>query len=528
MGEAAATEGVGRGGSKLVALVLLSIGAAFALGWGVIKVVDALEPGDGCGSYGYGGYGCEPPSDFSITVVPSTGLVDRQTVSLTGTGFAPNTFFGAAQCDPTVGPEAGTAACDLSTARTTSTDGNGDVHLDLPVRRIIIVQGHEVDCALSPCTLGAATLSGTTPIEATSVPISFDPSVPPVPRLQVGLTVDDVTVAAVSGTVTCNREAEVFADAFVQQLKGSHEAFAYGFTDESIVCDTTPTEWTARLVDGSGRLTGGPATYEVFASAYDGFESASATVSGEATLSGGGRRAIEPAERPGETVSVEILGATSGADGLAVDLLVTCDRPVPLAYASVVVSQWVGLAQVSGYGSADFGPCDGVMEMSVPITELTGTLAGGPAEVRASVQVVDFDPPEEFFDSASAVAALRLQGTQRPAPPAVEPNPGSRITITGATRSELGGTVTCEEAAEVELWTEVRQAKGRTTNDAFGFDVISCDGTTSFTIPLDGDLSAGSAAAFVYATAYREVGGDFPEYEYLWDDHQAASLRIRG
>ncbi|MFZ6005350.1 MAG: neocarzinostatin apoprotein domain-containing protein [Actinomycetota bacterium] len=510
-----------RGGTKLVSLALLSIVAAVGVGWGVIKVVEAVEPTEDCGSYGYGGYGCETP--FGITVVPSTDLVDRQTVTVTGSGFLPDTFFGAAQCDPSVGPDAGVDACDLSTARTSYTDGEGNVELQMPVRRIIIVQGNEVDCALSPCTLGAATLEGsTTPIQATSVPISFDPDVPAVPRLEVDLTVEHVTVSSLSGTISCNREAEAWADAFLSQEKGGHFASAYGFS-EQIPCDTTPSEWTIPLQSGSGVLTGGPATYELFASAHDGFESASANVAGETRLAGGAIRTVD-SEQPGETVRVEILGVSRDGSGLSADLRVTCDRPTQEGYASVEVSQRAGLDRIRGFGSVELGACDGVEEVSVPVWAYDGAFVGGPAQVRAYADVFDFGPDGEFYDFASAITGVRLSGA-RPTLQSPEPNPDSRIVITGANTSSLTGTVTCEEPAQVELWGVVQQLRGRSFVEGFGSDFIECDGETPFTLTFfEGDLSSGAAIATVYASAYREDGEDF---QYLWDDYQAAELRIR-
>lgn len=524
MGERATEGSLGRDGPRLVALVVASILAMATLGFGVVSIVDALEP-EGCGPYGYGGYGCEPIGDATIAVEPSAGLVDRQTVTVTGEGFGPSTSFGAAQCDPSVGPDAGTDACDLSTARLTSTDAAGQVELTMPVRRIITVQGREVDCALEPCTIGGATLSGTTPIEAASAPISFDPSVPPVPRLTIEVTVDDVTGSAITGTVTCNREAEAYIDAYLSQQKGGHAAFAYGYSEQSIACDTAPTEWTATLTTGSGRFTGGQADYEVYAYAYDGFEDASSLATGQVRVSAGPFRALPPGEQPGETVRVQIAGTTRGPDGLLVDLVVTCDRPVPEGFVYVAVSQWAGLDQVTGYGGADLGPCDGVVETSVPVTGLTGTLVGGPATAEAAVEIYDFTPPDEFFDFASARASVRLRGAQRAVPLEVVPNPGSRITITGASRTTLTGVLTCEGPAEVELGALVQQKRGRTLNEVYAFDQLACDGSTPFSLQLEGQLSGGSASAFMYATAYRVTE---EEYEFLWDDQQAASLRIRG
>ena len=109
--------------------------------------------------------------------------------------------------------------CDLQTVSTGRTGSDGTATLTMTVRRIILVQGVEVDCAVAgACILGAATIpDGFNPTESASSSIQFDPNVPPIPRLTVELTVDTITRYVVSGTVTCNRDAELYANAFVQQ-----------------------------------------------------------------------------------------------------------------------------------------------------------------------------------------------------------------------------------------------------------------------------------------------------------------------
>src|SRR5262245_26655941 len=102
-----------------VPLVLLGVLVLTGFGWGVVHVVAGLDTDADCSSYGYGGYrpyggyGCEPNhEDARLEVDPATALVDRQTVTVRGTAFDPNTSFGAAEC----GVEAsqaglGVAAC---------------------------------------------------------------------------------------------------------------------------------------------------------------------------------------------------------------------------------------------------------------------------------------------------------------------------------------------------------------------------------------------------------------------------------
>ncbi len=272
MGEAT-VERSGRRGWRLVAFAFVGIGVTVGTGWGVIQVVNALET-ERCGPYG-GGY-CGP--DPTIAVEPSTDLVDGQTVQVTGRGFLPSTSFGAAQCDPSV---PGIDGCDLSNVELTTTNGNGHVRFSMTVRRVITIQGRRVDCALSACTLGAATLDGTTPIEAVSAPLTFDPAVPPIPALRVQVTVDRATTASLTGTVTCTREAQAFVDASVEQHLNGRGAFAYGFTEQPVRCGPTPRTWTIGFAEGSDRLTAGRAAYAAFASASDDLGSAFAEQSGE-------------------------------------------------------------------------------------------------------------------------------------------------------------------------------------------------------------------------------------------------------
>ena len=333
------------------------------------------------------GYGCPPTrGDAAITVDPATGLVDRQTVTVRGVRFDPNTLFGAALCDASLAGALQSAdGCDLQTTSTGRTGSDGTVTLTMTVRRIILVQGVEVDCAVAgACILGAATIpDGFNPTESASSSIQFDPNVPPIPRLTVELTVDTITRYVVSGTVTCNRDAELYANAFVHQTRGQREILASGFSAEGSSCGPTPAPWSAILFESSGRLSGGTVDYEVFGYAYDGFETADVNASGQIRLSPGGPPPIVPVDEPGTTVSVSISGSSGRGAEQTIDLVVACGRPVDTGYASVVVSQWAGTNRVEGYGSVEFGPCNGATPVSVPVGAQTGTLSGGPAEVRS-------------------------------------------------------------------------------------------------------------------------------------------------
>jgi hypothetical protein len=259
-------------GWRLAAVAVVGLCVAVGSGWGAIQVVDALET-ERCGPYG-GGY-CGPAPE--ITVTPFANLVDGQVVELTGRGFLASTSFGAAQCDPAV---EGIDGCDLSNVALTTTNENGHVRLSMTVRRIISVQGRRVDCALSACTLGAATLDGTTPIEAVSAPLTFDPTVPPIPELRVRVTIDGATSAGVTGTVTCSRDGQASVDVSLQQHLNGRSAFAYAFTDRPVRCGPTPRTWTISYAEGSDRLTSGKAHYDAFASGSDDLDSVFVELSG--------------------------------------------------------------------------------------------------------------------------------------------------------------------------------------------------------------------------------------------------------
>jgi hypothetical protein len=170
----------------------------------------------------------------------------------------------------------------------------------------------------------------------------------------------------------------------------------------------------------------------------------------------------------------------------------------------------------------------------VPIIPNDGVLVGGPAQVDVQATLHDHRPPPDgYHDFASASGEVRLSG-RLGGGDAFEPvpDPDSRITIDTVSRSAIEVTIECDEAVMVELYGYAVQQRGRNQNQASGFDFAECDGTTSFQIDLSsygGGLSGGQAAIFVSAYAYRIVQMDgYDYYEYVWDDMQQASVRVRG
>ncbi len=117
-----------------------------------------------------------PPPPPSITVTPSTDLLDGQTVTIEGSDFDPNSSYGVVQC---VEPPSVTGSnCDLSNLGSANTDNFGSFITTLTVSRLLYVGDTVVDCAdPGACVLGVG--SGD-PSDGDSAPIQFDP-MPPLP-----------------------------------------------------------------------------------------------------------------------------------------------------------------------------------------------------------------------------------------------------------------------------------------------------------------------------------------------------------
>jgi hypothetical protein len=105
----------------------------------------------------------------SITVTPSTGLQDGQTVTVTGSGFSPDvTAIGLAQCE----------APNSCSGQTVVPASGGSFSATFTVTRFVL----GTDCAESPgrCLLGASNLNGDGGAfnESDLAPLSFGPDVP--------------------------------------------------------------------------------------------------------------------------------------------------------------------------------------------------------------------------------------------------------------------------------------------------------------------------------------------------------------
>jgi Neocarzinostatin family len=147
----------------------------------------------------------------SLTVTPSTGLVELDSVRIAGTGFNPNAQVGYCQGFASGSPTPGDCGTPIGSINTSAA---GDFSAQQTVRRFIHVPslGRTVDCASESCVIGAAETSD---VAGTVVlaPISFAPAPPP-PATRGSITVtpakpsdgQQVTVAGTGFRANANIE----------------------------------------------------------------------------------------------------------------------------------------------------------------------------------------------------------------------------------------------------------------------------------------------------------------------------------
>jgi hypothetical protein len=224
---------------------------------------------------------------------------------------------------------------------------------------------------------------------------------------------------------------------------------------------------------------------------------------------------------------------TGSGDDQAIEVEIECGRVAEYTSVNVSVRQAAGLELVSAYGFTQIPFCDGTHVVAIPLTSNDGVLVGGPARVSVTATVHGYQPPDFFYDTATASDTVRLSGQLAAEFFDPVPNPGSRISIDEVTRTSISGTVECEEPVMVQLDAYAVQRRGRSMDGAYGYASLDCDGTTPFVVDIamygDGLQGGGTAAVQVYGSAYVIVERPgYIDYEYRWSDVQQASVRVRG
>jgi hypothetical protein len=213
------------------------------------------------------GFAAVPASSAvpTVSATPNTGLADGQSLSVSASGFAANTFMAVVECPTAVVTP---VACDLNTLVFTNTDATG-AFADVPFTAARIL-GDGTDCALNGgCYIGAQDADAVGATAATL--ITFDPNIPPLPQLEISVRVDktpkvnDKGVVALRGTVVCrNRGAIVAVNADLRQIYDRSIFESFGFADVSCAADTkVPFRMTIRPVNGL--FAPGPAVVNIAA-----------------------------------------------------------------------------------------------------------------------------------------------------------------------------------------------------------------------------------------------------------------------
>ena len=129
----------------------------------------------------------------SAAVTPASGLLDGQSVVVSGTGFDPGVQVGMAECQS---GSVDTTGCDLAGTTFTTTDGSGSFSTSFHVTRVIDVAGSLTDCATAgACVLGLEETSD--PAVTATVALSFADVPIALPTVTVSPSTDLVDQQAV-------------------------------------------------------------------------------------------------------------------------------------------------------------------------------------------------------------------------------------------------------------------------------------------------------------------------------------------
>jgi hypothetical protein len=191
-------------------------------------------------------------AEARVRLHPTTDLVDQQQVriSVSGFPFAPGAENRIAiiQCAAEATDVTG---CGDFTAINRTLDAKGSATAQYRVSRILHTPAFgTIDCASAAqrCLIVVSTLDLT---QIVTVPISFDPTVPPLPPVDIDATLDPSAeinphsgVVTISGSVTCTFPTPVLIHGSVGQQQGEIQIF--GFVDTIVQCSDSE-RWSVRV-----------------------------------------------------------------------------------------------------------------------------------------------------------------------------------------------------------------------------------------------------------------------------------------
>jgi hypothetical protein len=199
------------------------------------------------------GAGASPAgAEARVQIHPTTDLVDQQQVRISVSGFPTvpggDNRIAIIQCAAEATDVSG---CGDFTGINVTLDASGSAVTRYRVSRILSTPAFgTVDCAATPqrCLIAVVNLQ---PSQIFTVPISFDPAVPPLPPVDIDAVLDPSArvnphtgVVRVSGSVSCTSPTPIRIVGFVGQQQADTQIF--GSVDMVVQCSGTAS-WSARV-----------------------------------------------------------------------------------------------------------------------------------------------------------------------------------------------------------------------------------------------------------------------------------------
>ncbi|QGG93814.1 neocarzinostatin apoprotein domain-containing protein [Actinomarinicola tropica] len=145
-----------------------------------------------------------------VQATPAQGLVDGQTVTVSGSGFPPSRNLGIVMCTP-LGPSSigGVDNCQISPYTAVTSDAQGNFSAEHPVRRYVTLANGVHDCAQAPpegsthtCVVAVGAIDDYD--QSGTIGVHFDPDVPGTPPLSIHM--DPQGPVSVGDTLTVTVE----------------------------------------------------------------------------------------------------------------------------------------------------------------------------------------------------------------------------------------------------------------------------------------------------------------------------------
>jgi hypothetical protein len=181
----------------------------------------------------------------TISADPSSGLLDGQSIAVTGNDFSAGAQIALAECPAGGDPTENVFNCDVTTFVPAFADGSGNISSPYTATRIIAGPTGSIDCAQpSACVLVAFNLSN--PSQAASTPISFQDIaiVPPVLLATPSTGLVDGQVISVTGKGFKRHGQYALSECVAGSTDGSECVATAGIGNVAVV-----------TTKGSGRFT---------------------------------------------------------------------------------------------------------------------------------------------------------------------------------------------------------------------------------------------------------------------------------